>query len=434
MKRAKISSNGTNKSANEYPILWDAEGTADDASIDLEVITTPDEVSQLIARLKDDPSILRQADIQEQLRSLGKSRLDRYLLTQQMERAGLNYPRELWHILDTSEETITPRLTFTEAKQLAEHEGDERLVDNLLVLRGFSILGADAKAGKSTLAKNLMASVLKGEPWLGRDVMSGSVLYYLLEESMSEVIADMEALGVDEDDSIHFRRGKIAVEHFVETLKGDIEATGAILAVIDPLVDILGVENVNDYRLVNRALKELVHAARDTGCHVMAIHHNTKGGNSHSAKDFLGSAAIGAATDANFILQKDRYGTRFISCTTRYRRDVDIPRTVLDYDPISGRVTLGLEANEHEDSKLTKEEALRQSFLTVLGEYERLSTTELDAKVKKSVSAHQTVVQEVREELLAEGVITKEKVGNTYFWLLVDNDSESTPYRPKAKY
>jgi hypothetical protein len=114
--------------------------------------------------------------------------------------------------------------------------------------------------------------------------------------------------------------------------------------------------------LINRALKELVHVARDTDCHMMAIHHNTKSGNSHSAKDFLGSAAIGAATDANFVLQKDRYGMRFISCTTRYRRDVDIPRTVLDYNPLTGKVALGLEVVEEKDNQLTKEEALRQNF------------------------------------------------------------------------
>jgi hypothetical protein len=55
----------------------------------------------------------------------------------------------------------------------------------------------------------------------------------------------------------------------------------------------------------------------------------------------------------------------------------------------------------------------------VLAEYERLSTTELDTKVKELAPAHQTVIQEVREELLAEGAVAKEKSGNTYFWSLV---------------
>jgi hypothetical protein len=197
-------------------------------------------VTRLIECLKQDPTVLRDPDIQDQLRALGTGRLDRYLLTQQLERAGLSAPGALWHILDTSEHTVTPRLTFAQAKELADDEGDDRLVEALLVRRGFSILGADAKAGKSTLAKNLMAAVLKGQPWLGRQVMQGAVLYYLLEEAMSEVVADLESLGVEEHDPIHFRRGHIAVEHFTPTLKADIDATGAILAVIDPLVDILG--------------------------------------------------------------------------------------------------------------------------------------------------------------------------------------------------
>jgi hypothetical protein len=92
----------------------------------------------------------------------------------------------------------------------------------------------------------------------------------------------------------------------------------------------------------------------------------------------------------------------------------------LDYDPITERVALGLEATEDEDSQLTKEETLRQCFLSVLDEYERLSTTELDARVKELIPAHQTVVQEVREGLLAEGVIIKNKAGKMYFWSLVE--------------
>jgi len=183
MKRTKTSNNGTQNVPAADPLLWDM--TCDDAAGELDGITTPegtDPVLQLIQHLKNDPSLLRNPDIQEQLRLRGKSRLDRYLLTQQMERAGLSAPRELWHILDTSEHTITPRLTFSEAKQFADDEGDARLVEDLLVLRGFSILGADAKVGKSTLVKNLMWAVLKGESWLGRQVMQGAVLFYLLEQ------------------------------------------------------------------------------------------------------------------------------------------------------------------------------------------------------------------------------------------------------------
>jgi hypothetical protein len=84
---------------------------------------------------------------------------------------------------------------------------------------------------------------------------------------------------------------------------------------------------------------------------------------------------------------------------------------------------LGLEVVNDKDDQTTKEEALRQSFLSVLGECERLSTTELDTRVKETTPAHQTVVQEVREALLAEGAIIKEKAGNTYFWSLVDQEA-----------
>jgi hypothetical protein len=134
---------------------------------------------------------------------------------------------------------------------------------------------------------------------------------------------------------------------------------------------------------------------------------------------------MGAATDANFVLQKDRHDTRFLTCTTRYRRDLDIAKTVLDYDPHTGRVALGLEATEQEDHQVTKEEALRQSVLAVLAEHGRLSTTQLDTEVKASTPAHQTVIQEVRQALLAEGVVRKEKSGRMYVWSLVEPEAFS---------
>jgi hypothetical protein len=123
------------------------------------------------------------------------------------------------------------------------------------------------------------------------------------------------------------------------------------------------------------------------------------------------------------VLQKDRHDTRFLTCTTRYRRDIDMVKTVLDYDPHTGRIALGQEASEYEDHPVTREEALRQRFLAVLAEHGRLSTTQLDTQVKASTPAHQTVIQEVREGLLAEGVVRKEKLGRMYVWSLVEPEA-----------
>jgi hypothetical protein len=385
-------------------------------------------VAQLVEHIKQQPALLRHPEVQAQLRQLGKSRLDRYLLTQQLEQAGFNHLRSLWQILDTAAPRISPRLSFAEAKQRTTDEGTDRLVERLMILRGFSILGADAKAGKSTLVRNLIWAVVKGASWLDRLVQQGPVLYYLLEESLAEVTADLEALGVEEHDPITFRRGKLAVDHFGDVLQEDIATTGAILAVIDPLGDMLDAPNFNDYRLVNRALKQLVHVARETGCHILAVHHTTKASNARDAKSFLGSAAIGAATDCNIMLQKDKHDVRYVKATTRYRRDVDIPKTVLDYDPATGRVTLGQTVVAHEEARRSPErkaQLLQQRVLAVLRKHETLSTTELDQLVKQHIPVHQTVVQEVREALLAAGQIQRKKAGNRYLWSLMPPADET---------
>ena len=112
MNPSKISSNGTAKATHGDHHDWKARETPDEAARQLEGMPPPEDVAELIERLKQEPALLRDPDVQEQLRTLGKGRLDRYLLTQQMERAGLSSPGTLWHILDTSEHTVTPRLTL----------------------------------------------------------------------------------------------------------------------------------------------------------------------------------------------------------------------------------------------------------------------------------------------------------------------------------
>ena len=78
---------------------------------------------------------------------------------------------------------------FTELKALLKEPEEDRpwLVDGLLPMAGFSIVGAKPKVGKSTLARNLALTIARGETFMDRKTAQGPVVYLALEEKRSEV-------------------------------------------------------------------------------------------------------------------------------------------------------------------------------------------------------------------------------------------------------
>lgn len=84
---------------------------------------------------------------------------------------------------------------------------DSWVVDDMLPSGGLSMLSAKPKAGKSTMARCLALAIARGEPWLGRAVVGGAVLYLALEEKRSAVRAHFQAMGATADDNVVSRFG-----------------------------------------------------------------------------------------------------------------------------------------------------------------------------------------------------------------------------------
>jgi hypothetical protein len=170
-------------------------------------------------------------------------------------------------------------------------------------------------------------------------------------------------------------------------IEKDIKETGAILAVVDPLFDVLDVTDINAYMDVNRAIKPLVAIARDTGCSIVALHHKNKAGRGDSARDILGSTQIRGATDCNMTLSQDD-GVRYIRTEQRYACDRAIPRTKLVYDPATGRVALEDAESADEQKRLEMEERI----LSALADGQVLSTHKLHEAVGGNKQRFETVL------------------------------------------
>jgi len=210
---------------------------------------------------------------------------------------------------------------------------------NTLIKGGLSILVAKPKVGKSTLARNLAYAIAKSEQsFLGRNITSsGPVVYLALEEKRSEVKKHFERMGATEDLPIFIHTGS-APEQAIEELRKAVIESRAVMAIVDPLQRLVRISDLNDYSQVSLQLEPLMQIARDTNCHLLLIHHATKGLNRESGDSILGSTAIFGSVDCALIMKRGE-SYRTIESIQRYGED--LPRTVLAFDVVTGLTASG---------------------------------------------------------------------------------------------
>jgi hypothetical protein len=118
-----------------------------------------------------------------------------------------------------------------------------------------------------------------------------------------------------------------------------IEEHSPSLVVIDPLSRFVRVADFNSYGEVTRALEPLVDLARLSKCqtHIMALHHNGKGGDIREAGDaVMGSTAFYGIVDALLTMRK-REKVRTIESNQRYGDD--LPETIVHLDEVTGSIS-----------------------------------------------------------------------------------------------
>ena len=172
---------------------------------------------------------------------------------------------------------------LTSLKELLEEPEEEHswVVDSLLISGGLSILAGKPKAGKTTMARGLALAVARGEEFLNRDTVPGSVIYLALEEKRAEVrkhFTDLGAIG-DEDIFIHVASFP---ENGLRLLEKEIQKISPKLVIIDPLFRLINVKDGNDYNQVTRALEPVLELARKNNTHIFLVHHQRKGAGASS--------------------------------------------------------------------------------------------------------------------------------------------------------
>lgn len=187
-------------------------------------------------------------------------------------------------------------MRFTSLADLLNEEDENTrwLVENHLPAGGDSLLVAKPKVGKSTLARCLALAVARGENFLGRNTVQGSVFYLALEEKRSEVKRHFRAMGARNEPILIFCAP--SPEDGLRQLRTAAEKEKPSLIIVDPLFRFTRIKDGNDYAAVTTALEPLHTLARETAAHVLAVHHEGKRGGD-GGDGVLGSTALFAAVD-----------------------------------------------------------------------------------------------------------------------------------------
>ena len=221
---------------------------------------------------------------------------------------------------------------------LSEPEQEtEWLVDGLLPAGGFSLLASKPKVGKTTFARCCALAVARNERFLGRACHGGVVLYLGLEDKRSETTKHFRLLGAS-NEPLHVATEIRNHATALAGLASLVRETKAVLTIVDTLARLIRCEDFNDYAIVTRALEPLTELARETGCHVMALHHAGKDGNRDDGDSPLGSTALFGSVDTLLTLKRTNRG-RVLSTRQRYCGDIE--PTILTFDPESKRIDLG---------------------------------------------------------------------------------------------
>jgi hypothetical protein len=182
----------------------------------------------------------------------------------------------------------------------------EWIVDGLFSAGGVSLMSSDPKAGKSTLVRQLMREILRGKTFLGRQCKQGSVHYYGIEEQLEVVNASFKRLGITAADPLLVHIGDPLAETKMEDFRELLLEHKPMLVVIDTLFDFLDVESENNYKEVKRELRKLRQIARETGTHILCVHHNSKGSKDDKRRGnrgILGSQAIAGGVDTIVVIE-----------------------------------------------------------------------------------------------------------------------------------
>lgn len=293
----------------------------------------------------------------------------------------------------------------------------EYIWDGRLVVGTMSGVFAKPKVGKGTLARNLCLAIARGEDFLGLRTKQGECIYLALEEREDDVRNDFRAMGADGTEPVWVHAAAAPAEGIL-ALCDLVKERKPRLVVIDPLIRLARVRDEKAYAEAYSALGPLIDAARETGTHIMLLHHSGKSVKADPTDSPLGTTAI-AAMVASLIVLKRTESYRTVQ--TVQRIGDEMPETVLQFDPDTKRLSVGGTREEAETEALGGDIL---EFIKGVGE----PKTESD--ITEGVEGKTRLVRRALRRLVGQGKVSREgggKRGDPYRYSFSFSCSQDIP-------
>jgi hypothetical protein len=284
----------------------------------------------------------------------------------------------------------------------------EFLIDQLLPACGVIMEIAKPKVGKSTLLRQMIASVLTGEPFLGFTTVKSAVFYFAIEEWDFQVAQHFRDIGLKRGTSLQIQTG-LPGPNWLTELRTILTNNPAIkLVVIDPLFLAINVKDANDYAPMMKALAEIAVLAREFVISIVCVHHSKKNMSADAGDNSLGSTALRGIAEGTWQIIKAADGTRTFQ--TEMRNGKDVPPTLLIFDEESRTSRLGgAEADlERRKAAMIREEVAGQ-MLDYVGNSPGKTRTEILDNIPYKSSLKSAIFTQLEREglLVASGAGVK---------------------------
>jgi len=334
-------------------------------------------------------------------------------------------PEEPEHLRDAPapEGTAPPRerayrtsYTLTEL-MAADFPEPDWLVETLFPAVGLMLLGGRPKRGKSTLARQLAASLGVGGMFLGHQLKPGKVLYICLEERPKSIQDKMRKLGVLQADDVHFEFSWLPLNQGgLQRLRDYAEGQKPALIVLDTLSRAYGGKiDWNDQGAVTALLDPLQHLAFDCQCLIIAIDHLGKAARNSADPDpvddmIASTAKVAIADDILALYRKRGEGTTLVGIG-RNIGEVELPlyfdRETECYQPAEG----------------PRPDSLQGLILAYLKEHGQATTKEL----AEALDRHPGSINETLMQLCDKAVVLRgQRKGHSVYYELVKDDSSQS--------
>jgi hypothetical protein len=284
---------------------------------------------------------------------------------------------------------------------------------------GLSILAARPKAGKSTLARNLVLAVARGEPFLGRTTTAGTVLYLALEEKRAELRRHFRKMGANDEPILIYCA--TAPADGVAQLSEAVMQEPPALVIIDPIIRLSRMVDSNSYSEVSKALEPFIALARDSGAHVMLVHHAGRA-NPGGVDAPMGSTAFAGSVDTILVMTRTDC-MRTLSSVQRYGDDLD--EIVLTMDDMR-RINVSGTKQQFEEREA------RKAIVAFLEKHPDAKQKELREKIK----LRWQTVWAALAAMIEDGTVTRQGEGGKqdpykYYLTPPEGEKESKPQAEK---